>query len=66
MTENTSNAIASKYPFTDLQDQHSPEILRVLAIGSPPVVDSFVMSLSLIRHPGHRKICPNPVNAHEK
>ncbi len=29
----------------DLRDRPSPEVLRVLAIGSPQVVDSFVMGL---------------------
>jgi hypothetical protein len=29
----------------DLRDRPSADLLRVLAIGSPPVVDSFVMSL---------------------
>jgi hypothetical protein len=32
-------------PLIDLRDRPSPEVLRVLAIGSPQVVDSFVMSL---------------------
>jgi hypothetical protein len=45
MTENTSNAIVSKYPFAHPRDQYSPEIFRVLAIGSPKAVDSFVMTL---------------------
>jgi hypothetical protein len=33
------------HPLLDLTDRHSPEILRVLAIGSPQVVDNFVMTL---------------------
>jgi len=32
-------------PLIDLRDRPSPEILRVLAIGTPPVVNSFVMTL---------------------
>ena len=32
-------------PLIDLRDRPSPEILRVLAIGSPQVVNSCVMSL---------------------
>lgn len=32
-------------PFIDLRDSPSPDTLRVLAIGSPQVVNSFVMSL---------------------
>ncbi|MGG6295969.1 hypothetical protein ACQ4M4_16395 [Leptolyngbya sp. AN02str] len=32
-------------PLIDLRDRPSPEILRVLAIGSPQVVNNFVMSL---------------------
>ncbi|MDX2217055.1 MAG: hypothetical protein SFY66_27560 [Oculatellaceae cyanobacterium bins.114] len=32
-------------PLIDLRDRPSPEILRVLAIGSPQIVNSFVMSL---------------------
>lgn len=32
-------------PLIDLRDRPSPEVLRVLAIGSPPVVNSFVMTL---------------------
>jgi hypothetical protein len=45
MTENRLNASASEQPFLDLRDRPSPDILRVLAIGSPQVVESFVMSL---------------------
>ena len=32
-------------PLIDLRDRPSPEVLRVLAIGSPPVVNSVVMTL---------------------
>ena len=32
-------------PFIDLRDRPSPDILRVLAIGSPQVVDACVMRL---------------------
>lgn len=32
-------------PLIDLRDRPSPELLRVLAIGSPPAVNSFVMAL---------------------
>jgi len=32
-------------PLIDLRDRPSPEILRVLAIGSPQVVNNFVMTL---------------------
>ncbi len=32
-------------PLIDLRDRPSPDTLRVLAIGSPEVVNSFVMSL---------------------
>lgn len=32
-------------PFIDLRDRPSPDVLRVLAIGSPQVVDSFVTTL---------------------
>jgi hypothetical protein len=47
MTENPCNqeALSSEVPFIDLRDRPSPDILRVLAIGSPLVVESFVMSL---------------------
>jgi hypothetical protein len=47
MTENTSNAVAlaSEQSCLDLHNRPSPDILRVLAIGSPQVVDSFVISL---------------------
>jgi hypothetical protein len=46
MTENSCNPEA--YPFTqssiDLRDRPSPDILRVLAIGSPAVVNAYVMT----------------------
>jgi hypothetical protein len=46
MTENSCNPEA--YPFTqssiDLRDRPSPDILRVLAIGSPAVVNAFVIT----------------------
>ena len=32
-------------PFIDLRDHPSPDVLRVLAIGSPPVVEDCVMTL---------------------
>ncbi|MBD0335224.1 MAG: hypothetical protein ICV62_07040 [Cyanobacteria bacterium Co-bin13] len=32
-------------PLIDLRDRPSPDILRVLAIGSPPVVNDCVMTL---------------------
>jgi len=32
-------------PLIDLRDRPSPEILRVLAIGSPQVVNNFAMTL---------------------
>lgn len=32
-------------PFIDLRDRPSPDILRVLAIGSPQVVNDCVMTL---------------------
>jgi hypothetical protein len=32
-------------PSIDLRDRPSPDVLRVLAIGSPQIVDSFVMTL---------------------
>lgn len=41
-------AIASRtvaQPLIDLRDQPSPDILRVLAIGAPPVVDDCVVTL---------------------
>jgi hypothetical protein len=39
----TSRAVAQ--PLLDLRDQPSPDILRVLAIGAPPVVDDCVVTL---------------------
>jgi hypothetical protein len=47
MTKNTSCRVVrtSEQPLIDLHDRPSPEILRVLAIGSPEVVDNFVMTL---------------------
>lgn len=47
MTENPSNqeALSSELPFIDLRDRPSPDILRVLAIGTPQVVHFFVMTL---------------------
>jgi hypothetical protein len=33
------------HPLLDLTDRHSPEILRVLAIGSPQAVNNCVMAL---------------------
>lgn len=35
---------SSEQPLIDLRDRPSPDILRVLAIGSPQVVNSFVMT----------------------
>ncbi|MEP0899318.1 hypothetical protein [Nodosilinea sp. FACHB-13] len=32
-------------PLIDLRDQPSPDVLRLLAIGSPPVVNGCVMTL---------------------
>ncbi|MBW4521970.1 MAG: hypothetical protein KME16_20000 [Scytolyngbya sp. HA4215-MV1] len=32
-------------PIVDLRDRPSPEVLRVLAIGTPEVVQNFVMTL---------------------
>jgi len=32
-------------PLIDLRDRPSPDILRVLAIGSPQVVNNFVMTM---------------------
>jgi hypothetical protein len=34
----------SSHPLIDLRDQPSPDILRVLAIGSPGVVNAYVMT----------------------
>lgn len=47
MTDNTSNAVIvpSEQPFIDLRDRIPPDILRVLAIGSPQVVEDCVMTL---------------------
>ncbi|PSB25362.1 hypothetical protein C7B82_23830 [Stenomitos frigidus ULC18] len=47
MTENpcSQTALTSEQPFIDLRDRPSPDILRVLAIGSPQVVHFFVMTL---------------------
>jgi len=36
---------AAAQPLIDLREQPSPEVLRVLAIGSPPVVHSCVLTL---------------------
>lgn len=36
---------ASNQPFIDLRDRIPPELLRVLAIGSPQVVEDCVMTL---------------------
>jgi hypothetical protein len=35
----------SPQPLIDLRDRPSPDILRVLAIGSPQVVNNFVMTM---------------------
>lgn len=35
----------SEFPLIDLRNRPSPEILRVLAIGSPEAVNSFVTAL---------------------
>ncbi|MEO1067833.1 MAG: hypothetical protein AAFW95_01745 [Cyanobacteria bacterium J06638_6] len=46
--EQDIGAIASRtvaQPLLDLRDQPLPDILRVLAIGSPPVVNNCVMTL---------------------
>jgi hypothetical protein len=47
MTENPCNQTPPlpEQPLIDLRDRPSPEVLRVLAIGSPEVVQSFVMTL---------------------
>jgi hypothetical protein len=47
MTENTCSqtVLVSEQPLIDLRDRPSPDILRVLAIGSPQVVHFFVMTL---------------------
>ncbi|MGP1385146.1 MAG: hypothetical protein ACTS2F_16400 [Thainema sp.] len=47
MTDNTSSAVIvpSEQPFIDLRDRIPPDILRVLAIGSPQVVEDCVMTL---------------------
>ncbi len=47
MTENRENLDQKdvEQPFIDLRDRPSPDILRVLAIGSPQVVHFFVMTL---------------------
>jgi len=45
MPENTSDqANLPEQPFIDLRDRPSPDILRVLAIGSPQVVHQHVMA----------------------
>nr|WP_275333203.1 hypothetical protein [Nodosilinea sp. TSF1-S3]MDF0366889.1 hypothetical protein [Nodosilinea sp. TSF1-S3] len=36
---------APQQPLIDLRDQPSPDILRLLAIGSPPVVNGCVITL---------------------
>jgi len=36
---------ANPQPLIDLRDRPSPDILRVLAIGSPQVVNNFVMTM---------------------
>ena len=36
---------ATPEPLIDLRDRPSPEILRVLAIGSPQIVNNFVMTM---------------------
>lgn len=47
MTENEENQDLAvvEPPFIDLRDRPSPDILRVLAIGSPQAVHFFVMTL---------------------
>lgn len=47
MTEDPCNHSESfpEQPFIDLRDRPSPDILRVLAIGTPQVVHFFVMTL---------------------
>lgn len=46
MTENSCNpeAYAFAQASIDLRDRPSPDILRVLAIGSPGVVNAYVMT----------------------
>ncbi|MFM7449667.1 MAG: hypothetical protein ACKO24_13855 [Leptolyngbyaceae cyanobacterium] len=45
MPENTSDHSGlPEQPFIDLRDRPSPDILRVLAIGSPQVVHQYVMA----------------------
>jgi hypothetical protein len=36
---------ATNLPLLDLRDNSSPDVLRILAIGSPEVVNSCVMTL---------------------
>jgi hypothetical protein len=47
MTENScgQTALTSEQALIDLRDRPSPDILRVIAIGSPQVVQFFVMRL---------------------
>ena len=47
MTKNKCRhtAYPAEVPRVDLRNNHSPEILRVLAIGSPEAVNSFVTAL---------------------
>ncbi|MBE9101681.1 hypothetical protein [Vacuolonema iberomarrocanum] len=44
-TEGTRVPPLSEHPLIDLRDRPSPEILRVLAIGSPQIVNNFVMTM---------------------
>lgn len=44
-TPDEQSTLASEVPFIDLRDRPSPDILRVLAIGTPQVVHFFVMTL---------------------
>ncbi|MBW4523516.1 MAG: hypothetical protein KME16_28245 [Scytolyngbya sp. HA4215-MV1] len=47
MTDNVRFKVDSlpDQPVVDLRDRPSPEVLRVLAIGTPEVVQNFVMTL---------------------
>ncbi|UBF24364.1 hypothetical protein K9N68_22000 [Kovacikia minuta CCNUW1] len=47
MTENTSDqtAFTCEQPLIDLRDRPSPDLLRVLAIDSPQVVQLFVITV---------------------
>jgi len=47
MTENKCDKVVqiTEHPFIDLRESSSPEILRVIAISSPQVVQLFVVTL---------------------